>query len=121
MSSRTAPLTLDLTGQRCLVTGGSGGIGRAVCARMHEAGASVIVHYLRNASGARELATQLGGVTHERVSIRQANLANVDELNELVDFIAAEHGSLDAIVHCASLGTFKPLVQTKPSHWDLTV
>jgi enoyl-[acyl-carrier protein] reductase III len=121
MNAAPLPAPLDLTGQLCLVTGGSGGIGQAVCARMHAAGATVIVHYLRNAAGAQQLAASLGGAANERILVRQANLARDDEVLGLIDGIAAEHGRIHTILHCASLGTFKPLVQTRPSHWDLTM
>ena len=38
-------VTIDLSGQSALVTGGSGGIGGQICVRLAEAGAHVDVHY----------------------------------------------------------------------------
>lgn len=38
-------VTIDLSGQSALVTGGSGGIGGQICVRLTEAGAHVDVHY----------------------------------------------------------------------------
>jgi 3-oxoacyl-[acyl-carrier protein] reductase len=38
-------VTIDLSGKAALVTGGSRGLGAAVCRRLAEAGASVAVHY----------------------------------------------------------------------------
>lgn len=37
-----APFSLSLAGRTAVVAGGGGGIGRAVCARLHEAGARVV-------------------------------------------------------------------------------
>lgn len=115
------PVRLDLSGGSCLVTGGSGGIGEAVCARMHAAGATVVIQYLRNCDGAQRLADRLGGAARERVAVHQANLARDDEVDAFIDAVIAGHGRIRTIVHCASMGTFKPLVQTRPSHWDLTM
>ena len=44
-----------------LVTGGSGGIGRAVCEQLAAHGTAVAVHYNRGRAAAEELAARLGG------------------------------------------------------------
>jgi 3-oxoacyl-[acyl-carrier protein] reductase len=46
---------------RALVTGGSGGIGGAICRRLAADGFGVIVHGNRNAESARRLAAEIGG------------------------------------------------------------
>ncbi len=45
---------IDLTGKFVLVTGGSRGIGRAICIRLAEHGARVCFNYLRNREAAAE-------------------------------------------------------------------
>lgn len=45
---------------RALVTGGSGGIGAAICRRLAAEGRHVIVHAHRNLAGARALAAEIG-------------------------------------------------------------
>jgi len=62
---------LDLSGETVLVTGASGNIGQGIAERLAEAGASIIVHYHRNAPAAEELAERLGGAT-----VVQADLAS---------------------------------------------
>lgn len=47
--------------RRALVTGGSGGIGAAICRRLAAAGFEVIVHANRNQEAAEALATELRG------------------------------------------------------------
>jgi len=51
---------LNLTGERVLVTGASGNIGRAIALRLGAAGAQVIAHYHRNAAAADALLRELG-------------------------------------------------------------
>lgn len=108
---------LDLTGRRILVTGATGGIGRAVCARLGERGARLVVHYLREAAGAGAIARALPA---DASLVVQANLAQETEVAELLDTVARQWQGLDGIVHCASMGTFRPLLETRPSHWELT-
>lgn len=108
---------LDFSGRRVLVTGATGGIGRAMCARFAACGARLVVHYLRDAAGARAIADALPAAS---TLVLQANLARDEEVTELVDAVERQWNGLDAIVHCASMGTFRSLLETRPSHWELT-
>jgi NAD(P)-dependent dehydrogenase (short-subunit alcohol dehydrogenase family) len=52
---------LDLSGLVGIVTGASGNIGSAIARRLHEAGASVVVHSRRDRTALEPLLTDLGG------------------------------------------------------------
>lgn len=90
-------------GQVVLVTGGSGGIGRAVCRRFAERGARVWVHYHRGTEAAGETLSQLAGDGHATV---RADLRQPAEIQAMVDRVVAESGSLDVLVNNA--GIFEP-------------
>ena len=61
MGQQTAVSDLmNLTGERILVTGASGNIGRAIALRLGAAGAHIIAHYHRNAAAAEALLNELG-------------------------------------------------------------
>jgi len=72
-----------LDGQRALVTGASGNIGRGIALRLAEAGAEVVVHYFTDSSGAAQTVDEIataGGVAHSA----QADLSTEDEARRLL-------------------------------------
>ncbi|MEX5720478.1 3-hydroxybutyrate dehydrogenase [Geodermatophilus maliterrae] len=78
----------DLQGRRALVTGGGSGIGRAVAARLAEAGAEVVV-VDRDAAAAEEVARTVGGTP---VTADLSDLAAVDRLDVDVDVLVNNAG-----------------------------
>ena len=73
-------LTTDLRSHLALVTGASGGIGKATCLALASMGCSIAVHYHSSKSAAEELVTQLKekGVKAEAFS---ADLTKYDEVS----------------------------------------
>jgi NAD(P)-dependent dehydrogenase (short-subunit alcohol dehydrogenase family) len=70
---------LSLNGQRALVTGGSGNIGRGIALRLAEAGADIVVQYHSDEDGAAatvDAVTAIGGNTESL----QADLTIADEV-----------------------------------------
>ena len=104
-----------------LVTGGSRGIGRAICRRLARSGiGTIIVNYLENEAAAavtRQEVEAMGAVAH----LLPANLAHPSEIDGLFDCIAQITERLDVFVHSAALGAFKPLSLLKANHWDLSM
>jgi 3-oxoacyl-[acyl-carrier protein] reductase len=85
------PPSAPLAGRVALVTGGSRGIGAAVCAALAEAGATVAVNY-------RSDRTAAARVTNGDGSIWQADVADSAAVRHMVDGVVARHGRLDVAV-----------------------
>jgi 3-oxoacyl-[acyl-carrier protein] reductase len=83
-------LTTDLRSHLALVTGASGGIGKATCLALASMGCSIAVHYHSSKSAAEDLVTQLEekGVKAEAF---KADLTKYDE----VSLSAAPHSGFD--------------------------
>jgi 3-hydroxy acid dehydrogenase/malonic semialdehyde reductase len=82
----------SLAGQRVLITGGAGGVGRETAARMLAAGARVISADIPGAARHAEGTIAFAG-----------DLARQDELERLFALVDAELGGLDILVACAGL------------------
>lgn len=104
-----------------LVTGGSRGIGRAVCRRLAQSGVGVIViNHLENhaaADATRQEIESLGAVAH----VLPANLAYPSEIDRLFTGVTEITPRLDVLVHAAAFGAFKPLADLKANQWDLSM
>ena len=73
---------LSLRGQRALVTGASGNIGRGIALRLADAGAEVLVHFFTDADGAARTVDEITAAGGRAVAV-QANLASEEEVQRL--------------------------------------
>jgi NAD(P)-dependent dehydrogenase (short-subunit alcohol dehydrogenase family) len=98
-----------------LITGGAGGIGRAVAARLHGEGASVVIADLSEAA-AREAAASLS----DRAAGVTCDVADQASIAAAMAMCMETFKRIDIVVNNAGLMTFKPIVDLSASDW-LTV
>ncbi len=89
-------MTIDFTGKTILVTGASGGIGRAIAQAFAKANGNVIIHYNNNKSGAKDTLKSLSGNGH---AIIQSDLSIPQAVKSMVNSI----GTLDVVVNNAAV------------------
>ena len=115
VSDRSLTELFALTGRRALVTGGARGIGRAIAARLAEAGALVMIADL-NKREAESAAASLksAGVVHG------AELDVTDSLSvaAAVERVVQEFGGLEILVNNAGIFPITPLFETTDEQWD---
>ena len=80
-----------------LVTGGTGGIGSAVCRLLAEQGSKVAFTYFQNEEAAEELEATLDSLETAPFS-RPLDLRNADAISSFVDFLE-EKGGIHTLVH----------------------
>jgi len=111
-----------LEGKVALVTGGSGGIGRAICRELAERGAKVWIHYHRGEERARETVEMLPGASHGIVG---ADLRDPEAVRAAVDRVADEAGGLDVLVNNAGVFERHPPAEVDYegwiAYWDRTL
>ncbi len=89
-------MTIDFTGKTILVTGASGGIGRAIAQAFAKANGNVIIHYNSNKTGAEDTLKSLSGNGH---AIIQSDLSIPRAVKSMVNSI----GALDVVVNNAAV------------------
>ncbi len=103
----------DLTGRTALVTGASGGIGRAIATALSEAGAKVAL------SGTREsVLEEVAGTLKGESAIVTCNLSDAEAVDGLVGRAEAAVGPLDILVANAGITRDKLLIQMKDEDWN---
>jgi 3-oxoacyl-[acyl-carrier protein] reductase len=106
-----------MTNRVAIVTGASGGIGRAVAVRLAEQGMAVAVHYSGNRERAQETADQVvaaGG----RALVVGADVADEAAIAALFDQVEAEFGGVDVVVNTAGIMLLSPLADLNLDDFD---
>ena len=88
-----------------LITGASSGIGRAVAHRAASAGDNVILA-ARGATALEETARECEAAGARSVMVSPIDVGDDDAVGSCVRTIVAEHGRIDAIIHCAGVVAF---------------
>lgn len=105
-----------LAGRVALVTGASGGIGRAIAARLADAGARIVAHYHRDRAGAETLCADLPAAAGAPV-IAGADLRDADATRAFVEAVLAQVPGVDILVNNAGLYERYPLMETPFEDW----
>lgn len=103
----------DLTGRTALVTGASGGIGRAIAQALSEAGARLALSGTREGVLEEVAATLKGGP-----AIVACNLSDPAAVDALVGRAEAAIGPLDILVANAGITRDRLLIQMKDEDWN---
>lgn len=97
-----------------IVTGGTGGLGRAVVARLLEEGARVVVPWVAEEETSR-LEDHLGGL--EGVHLLRADVSAGEEMDRVVA-TARDAGDLDTVVMLVGGFAMAPLAETDRATWE---
>lgn len=108
----------DMQGQVALVTGGSRGIGRAICERLVGRGVRIAAGYSRNAEAAEELQRKFSDAT---ITIHQGNIGDADDCSRVIDEVIEQHGRLDILVNNAGITVDKTVRKMTPDEWDRVI
>ncbi|MHB1282052.1 MAG: glucose 1-dehydrogenase [Acidithiobacillus sp.] len=111
-------INLDLQGRRALVTGGSGGLGRAIAETLATAGAQVAVHYRKGLDEAEAVVAAIqkqGG----KAQAFQADVADPAAVEKLLQAVEDAFGGLDILVNNAGMdGQRASVGEDDPQAWE---
>ncbi len=109
-----------LEGRVALVTGGSRGIGAAICRRLASEGATVAVNFAGRADAAAEVVASIvdaGG----RASAFQADVSEPAACDALIAAVLEAYGRLDVLVNNAGITRDGLLVRMSDADWDAVI
>jgi acetoin reductase-like protein len=106
-------MTGKLRGKVAIVTGGAGGIGRAICKRYVAEGARVAVADV-NFTAAQEVARALG----EAAFPIQLDVTRQDSIDSAVQSTVERAGGLDILVNNAAVFDLQPILEITPQSYD---
>jgi len=106
-----------LKGKAALVTGSARGIGKEIAAKFAKAGADVCVSDIDLAT-AQDTAKEISAEYGVKAIAIAANVANEEEVNELVKKFLEEFGKIDILVNNAGITKDGLVIDMKESDWD---
>lgn len=90
-----------------LVTGGGGGLGKAICSKFHQQGYTVVATDYK-----RELLADMDG--KEGFLARAMDVTSGESIRQVIEEIDSEYGRLDVILSCAGILDFGPVSEQDP-------
>jgi NAD(P)-dependent dehydrogenase (short-subunit alcohol dehydrogenase family) len=108
----------DFVNKKALVTGGSRGIGRAVCLELARRGGDVAFIYHSRDAEAEATAAQVRALGRFALALK-TDLADARGVASAVERAAAEFGRLDILVQAAgAMGAWQDTAELSPEEWD---
>ncbi|MEV5499278.1 SDR family NAD(P)-dependent oxidoreductase [Nonomuraea fuscirosea] len=98
----------DATARVAIVTGGSGGIGRAVVDRLAGDGFAVAVHYLGNAQRAQQIVDAVTAGGGRAIAVG-GDVADEVAMAGVFDAVEAAFGGIDVVVNTAGIMVLSPV------------
>jgi 3-oxoacyl-[acyl-carrier protein] reductase len=111
---------MDLNGKVALVTGGSRGIGRAICLRLASLGALVYINYVSRSDAAEAVKEEIKAQGGQAQTIG-FDVCDVEAVGEAVKEITGTSGKIDILINNAGITRDGLMARMKESDWDAVV
>ena len=103
-----------------IVTGASGGIGRAVAKRLADDGFAVVVNYAGNAARADDVVAEITAAGGRALAV-QADVASAPDVARLFKQAGDAFGKSDVVVHCAGIMPLRPIADGDLDMFDKVI
>ena len=100
-----------------IVTGASGGIGRAIATRLAQDGFSVVLSYSGSADKAEQAVNEIKAAAGQAMAIK-ADLNKPDEVAGLFERSLSKLGQIDVVVHSAGIMPLSPIIKNDVKQFD---
>ena len=110
----------DLTGKTAVVTGGSRGIGRAICLKLAGQGANIVLNFAGNEAAAEETCSQCESLGVKALAVK-GDVADAEACNALIEKAVSEFGGVDILVCNAGVTRDGLMVTMKDEDYDMVL
>ena len=111
---------MNFSGKAAVVTGGSRGIGRAVCLELAKGGANVVLCYAGNEAAANDTVAACEALGARALAVR-CNVAEAGEVKALMDAAVQAFGRIDILVNNAGITRDGLLMMMKDEDFDAVI
>ena len=117
------PLGLGkIQGRVALVTGGTRGIGAAICHQLADGGASVAAGYWRHHEPAEKFMADItAGYPGRTITVHQGNIGSADDCRRVVREVVDQHGRLDILVNNAGITIDRTVAKMTDEDWQKVI
>lgn len=111
-------MELNLRGKTAIVTGGSRGLGAAICARLALDGANVLLTYVASREKAESLAAELSAQYGIHVEAFRADVSVEADVVALFTHAKEHFGLIDVLISNAGICPMMPIKDTSYELWN---
>ena len=111
---------MNFAGKTAVVTGGSRGLGRAICLELAKGGANVVLCYAGNEAAARETVDRCEALGAKALAVR-CDVAKAEEVKALMDAAVKEFGRIDILVNNAGITRDGLLMMMEEEDFDAVI
>ena len=109
-----------LDGKVALVTGGTRGIGKGICKKFVQEGATLVFTYLSSEDRANALAAELS-INGTKVLPIRSDASQLEQAEKLIETIVEKYGQVDVVVNNAGVTRDNLLMRMKEEDWDTVI
>lgn len=106
-----------LRGRVAFVTGGTRGIGAAICRSLASQGATLAAGYAGNDVAAQKFRDDFSQTYRTSVSIHRGNVGDPGDCRRTIDEVIAAHGRLDILVNNAGITVDRTVLKMTDEDW----